>query len=167
MHAVVQLILFFQSAENSNGVFRRRLVYEHRLNASRDLGRPLAAGEVVVDLASGDGVLAARLAARRAVPEQAEQTVLSVGDLRMNLLTREVTRAGQRIDLQNKDGSRQLVVAAIKRCETMQFGQFIAAYFRRYEGVRAFIEEKDNRPRWTPPRRGAAPPAPRPRRPRW
>ncbi len=35
---------------------------------------------------------------------------------------------GLAIDLQGKDGNRQLVVAGIKRCETMQFGQFIAAY---------------------------------------
>ena len=38
------------------------------------------------------------------------------------------TNLGLAIDLQGKDGRRSLVVAAIKRCETMQFGQFIAAY---------------------------------------
>ncbi|OBB30801.1 alpha-ketoglutarate decarboxylase [Mycolicibacterium peregrinum] len=38
------------------------------------------------------------------------------------------TNLGLAIDLPGKDGSRSLVVAAIKRCETMQFGQFIAAY---------------------------------------
>jgi 2-oxoglutarate decarboxylase len=38
------------------------------------------------------------------------------------------TNLGLAIDLQGKDGKRQLVVAAIKRCETMRFGQFIAAY---------------------------------------
>jgi 2-oxoglutarate decarboxylase len=38
------------------------------------------------------------------------------------------TNLGLAIDLPGKDGNRQLVVAAIKRCETMQFGQFIAAY---------------------------------------
>lgn len=41
--------------------------------------------------------------ARRAVPEQAEQTVLSVGDLEMNLITRQVKRAGTMIELQNKE----------------------------------------------------------------
>jgi 2-oxoglutarate decarboxylase len=35
---------------------------------------------------------------------------------------------GLAIDLQGKDGNRQLVVAAIKGCETMPFGQFIAGY---------------------------------------
>src|SRR5580693_9492859 len=35
---------------------------------------------------------------------------------------------GLAIDLQGKDGKRSLVVAGIKRCETMRFGQFIAAY---------------------------------------
>jgi 2-oxoglutarate decarboxylase len=35
---------------------------------------------------------------------------------------------GLAIDLQGKDGSRQLVVAGIKRADTMSFGQFIAAY---------------------------------------
>jgi len=35
---------------------------------------------------------------------------------------------GLAIDLQGKDGNRQLVVAAIKGCETMRFGQFIAGY---------------------------------------
>ena len=35
---------------------------------------------------------------------------------------------GLAIDLQGKDGKRTLVVAAIKRCETMSFGQFVAAY---------------------------------------
>lgn len=41
--------------------------------------------------------------ARRATPEQAERTVLSVADLEMNLLTREVKRGGQLIDLQPKE----------------------------------------------------------------
>ncbi|MDT5412030.1 MAG: multifunctional 2-oxoglutarate metabolism enzyme, partial [Mycobacterium sp.] len=35
---------------------------------------------------------------------------------------------GLAIDLQGKDGKRTLVVAAIKRCETMSFAQFVAAY---------------------------------------
>lgn len=35
---------------------------------------------------------------------------------------------GLAIDLQGKDGKRSLVVAGIKRCETMRFGQFVAAY---------------------------------------
>ncbi|OMC45762.1 alpha-ketoglutarate decarboxylase [Mycolicibacterium fortuitum] len=38
------------------------------------------------------------------------------------------TNLGLAIDLPGKDGNRSLVVAAIKRCETMHFGQFIAAY---------------------------------------
>ncbi len=38
------------------------------------------------------------------------------------------TNLGLAIDLQGKDGKRSLVVAAIKGCETMGFGQFIAAY---------------------------------------
>lgn len=41
--------------------------------------------------------------ARRRAPEQTEQTSLQVGDLDMNLLTREVTRQGQKLDLQNKE----------------------------------------------------------------
>src|SRR6202034_769631 len=35
---------------------------------------------------------------------------------------------GLAIDLQSKDGKRSLVVAGIKRCETMSFAQFVAAY---------------------------------------
>jgi 2-oxoglutarate decarboxylase len=35
---------------------------------------------------------------------------------------------GLAIDLQGKDGKRSLVVAGIKRCETMSFAQFVAAY---------------------------------------
>jgi multifunctional 2-oxoglutarate metabolism enzyme len=35
---------------------------------------------------------------------------------------------GLAIDLQGKDGKRSLVVAAIKRCETMRFAQFVTAY---------------------------------------
>ncbi|EUA50210.1 2-oxoacid dehydrogenases acyltransferase family protein [Mycobacterium xenopi 3993] len=35
---------------------------------------------------------------------------------------------GLAIDLQAKDGKRSLVVAGIKRCETMRFAQFVAAY---------------------------------------
>src|SRR6201987_4299462 len=35
---------------------------------------------------------------------------------------------GLAIDLQGKDGKRSLVVAGIKRCETMRFGQFVTAY---------------------------------------
>ena len=38
------------------------------------------------------------------------------------------TNLGLAIDLPGRNGSRSLVVAAIKRCETMGFGQFIAAY---------------------------------------
>jgi two-component system, OmpR family, response regulator len=41
--------------------------------------------------------------ARRSSPEQSERTALIVGDLQMNLLTREVIRAGQVIDLQPKE----------------------------------------------------------------
>lgn len=51
------------------------------------------------------GELLARIEAlaRRATPEQAERTQLVVGDLVMNLLTREVTRGGQVIELQSKE----------------------------------------------------------------
>jgi 2-oxoglutarate decarboxylase len=35
---------------------------------------------------------------------------------------------GLAIDLQGKDGKRSLVVAGIKRCETMRFAQFVTAY---------------------------------------
>jgi 2-oxoglutarate decarboxylase len=38
------------------------------------------------------------------------------------------TNLGLAIDLQGKDGKRSLVVAAIKRCETMRFAQFVTAY---------------------------------------
>jgi multifunctional 2-oxoglutarate metabolism enzyme len=43
-------------------------------------------------------------------------------------VTPEHVNLGLAIDLQGKDGGRQLVVAAIKGCETMPFGQFIAGY---------------------------------------
>jgi len=49
-------------------------------------------------------------------------------DGKPNVVTPAHTNLGLAIDLQGKDGKRQLVVAAIKRCETMEFGQFIAAY---------------------------------------
>ena len=51
------------------------------------------------------GELLARVEAlaRRATPEQSERTLLAVGDLEMNLITREITRAGHAIDLQNKE----------------------------------------------------------------
>lgn len=48
-------------------------------------------------------------------------------DGKPNVVTPAHTNLGLAIDLQTKNG-RQLVVAAIKRCETMRFGQFIAAY---------------------------------------
>ncbi|MGZ4511402.1 MAG: 2-oxo acid dehydrogenase subunit E2, partial [Mycobacterium sp.] len=38
------------------------------------------------------------------------------------------TNLGLAIDLQGKDGKRALVVAGIKRCETMRFAQFVTAY---------------------------------------
>lgn len=41
--------------------------------------------------------------ARRSIPEQAERTTLTVGDLTMDLLSRDVQRAGQAIDLQPKE----------------------------------------------------------------
>jgi two-component system OmpR family response regulator len=51
------------------------------------------------------GELMARIEAlvRRNSSEQKEQTVLRLDDLEMNLLTRDVSRAGNSIDLQNKE----------------------------------------------------------------
>lgn len=51
------------------------------------------------------GELMARVEAlvRRGSNEQSEQTVLKLDDLEMNLLTRDVNRAGKPIDLQNKE----------------------------------------------------------------
>ncbi|WP_059017308.1 multifunctional oxoglutarate decarboxylase/oxoglutarate dehydrogenase thiamine pyrophosphate-binding subunit/dihydrolipoyllysine-residue succinyltransferase subunit [Mycobacterium sp. M26] len=49
-------------------------------------------------------------------------------DGKPNSVTPAHTNLGLAIDLQGKDGKRSLVVAAIKGCETMRFGQFIAAY---------------------------------------
>ena len=49
-------------------------------------------------------------------------------DGKPNAVTPAHTNLGLAIDLQGKNGSRSLVVAAIKGCETMKFGQFIAAY---------------------------------------
>lgn len=49
-------------------------------------------------------------------------------DGKPHVVTPEHTNLGLAIDLQGKDGKRTLVVAAIKGCETMRFGQFIAAY---------------------------------------
>ncbi len=49
-------------------------------------------------------------------------------DGKPNAITPAHTNLGLAIDLQGKEGARQLVVAAIKRSEAMRFGQFIAAY---------------------------------------
>src|SRR6476620_2477732 len=49
-------------------------------------------------------------------------------DGKPNAVTPPHVNLGLAIDLQGKDGNRQLVVAAIKGCETMPFGQFIAGY---------------------------------------
>lgn len=49
-------------------------------------------------------------------------------DGKPNAVTPAHTNLGLAIDLPGKNGSRQLVVAAIKNCESMPFGQFIAAY---------------------------------------
>ncbi|MBL0319402.1 MAG: response regulator transcription factor [Alphaproteobacteria bacterium] len=51
------------------------------------------------------GELIARVEAlaRRATPEQAEQALLRIGELEMNLITREIRRSGHKIDLQNKE----------------------------------------------------------------
>ncbi|AQA04124.1 alpha-ketoglutarate decarboxylase [Mycobacterium sp. MS1601] len=49
-------------------------------------------------------------------------------DGKPNAVTPAHTNLGLAIDLQGKNGSRSLVVAAIKGCEAMKFGQFIAAY---------------------------------------
>jgi len=49
-------------------------------------------------------------------------------DGKPNVVTPAHTNLGLAIDLQNKNGSRSLVVAAIKGAEAMGFGQFIAAY---------------------------------------
>jgi len=49
-------------------------------------------------------------------------------DGKPNVVTPAHTNLGLAIDLQGKDGNRQLVVAGIKKAETMRFGQFITAY---------------------------------------
>jgi 2-oxoglutarate decarboxylase len=49
-------------------------------------------------------------------------------DGKPNVITPAHTNLGLAIDLQGKDGNRQLVVAGIKNAESMRFGQFIAAY---------------------------------------
>jgi 2-oxoglutarate decarboxylase len=49
-------------------------------------------------------------------------------DGKPNAITPAHTNLGLAIDLQGKEGNRQLVVAAIKGTEAMRFGQFIAAY---------------------------------------
>ena len=49
-------------------------------------------------------------------------------DGKPNAVTPEHVNLGLAIDLQGKDGNRQLVVAGIKHTETMRFGQFLAAY---------------------------------------
>jgi multifunctional 2-oxoglutarate metabolism enzyme len=49
-------------------------------------------------------------------------------DGKPNAVTPEHVNLGLAIDLQGRDGNRQLVVASIRGCETMQFGQFIAGY---------------------------------------
>ncbi|MFI2840677.1 multifunctional oxoglutarate decarboxylase/oxoglutarate dehydrogenase thiamine pyrophosphate-binding subunit/dihydrolipoyllysine-residue succinyltransferase subunit [Mycolicibacterium sp. PDY-3] len=49
-------------------------------------------------------------------------------DGKPNVVTPAHTNLGLAIDLAGKDGNRSLVVAAIKKCETMGFGQFVAAY---------------------------------------
>ncbi|BBY31225.1 multifunctional oxoglutarate decarboxylase/oxoglutarate dehydrogenase thiamine pyrophosphate-binding subunit/dihydrolipoyllysine-residue succinyltransferase subunit [Mycolicibacterium sediminis] len=49
-------------------------------------------------------------------------------DGKPNIVTPAHTNLGLAIDLPGKDGNRTLVVAAIKKTETMRFGQFIAAY---------------------------------------
>ncbi|MDZ5084771.1 multifunctional oxoglutarate decarboxylase/oxoglutarate dehydrogenase thiamine pyrophosphate-binding subunit/dihydrolipoyllysine-residue succinyltransferase subunit [Mycolicibacterium parafortuitum] len=49
-------------------------------------------------------------------------------DGKPNAVTPAHTNLGLAIDLPGKGGQRALVVAAIKNCETMTFGQFIAAY---------------------------------------
>ena len=49
-------------------------------------------------------------------------------DGKPNAVTPAHTNLGLAIDLQGKDGKRSLVVAGIKRCETMRFAQFVTAY---------------------------------------
>ncbi len=49
-------------------------------------------------------------------------------DGKPNVVTPEHTNLGLAIDLPGRDGSRSLVVAAIKGTETMSFGEFHAAY---------------------------------------
>ena len=49
-------------------------------------------------------------------------------DGKPNVVTPATTNLGLAIDLPGKDGKRSLVVAAIKGCQTMEFGDFVAAY---------------------------------------
>jgi len=49
-------------------------------------------------------------------------------DGKPHVVTPAHTNLGLAIDLPGKDGSRSLVVAGIKKAETLRFGQFVAAY---------------------------------------
>ena len=51
-----------------------------------------------------------------------------VVDGKPTLVVPENINLGLAIDMQNKDGSRALVVAAIRECETLSFKQFVEAY---------------------------------------
>lgn len=52
----------------------------------------------------------------------------AVADGKPSAVTPAHTNLGLAIDLQGKDGKRSLVVAGIKRCDTMRFAQFVTAY---------------------------------------
>ncbi|MCV7231214.1 multifunctional oxoglutarate decarboxylase/oxoglutarate dehydrogenase thiamine pyrophosphate-binding subunit/dihydrolipoyllysine-residue succinyltransferase subunit [Mycobacterium branderi] len=52
----------------------------------------------------------------------------AVVDGKPSAVTPAHTNLGLAIDLQGKDGKRSLVVAGIKRCDTMRFAQFVTAY---------------------------------------
>ena len=52
----------------------------------------------------------------------------AIVDKKPTLVTPENINLGLAIDMQNKDGSRSLVVAAIRECEKLTFKQFVDAY---------------------------------------
>ena len=115
-HAVVQLVLLLDAAQDADGVLNARLAHEHRLEAPRQRGVLLDMLAVLVERGGADAV---QLAARELGLEQVRRIHRAVGapgaDQRVHLVDEQDDLAARALDLLQHGLQPLLELAAVLR----------------------------------------------------